>query len=196
MTEFGATTIKRYIGGKDDHLYLHGYDGTLWASNRYWAVPADRITPLAAKHGIELTAGAAGVYSLNGKLTRISEAEPGPKVLGRFLDAARYTVTLQPATIGGFDACTFHDGHRCSLFTLSKQVAMPVRSDWLLWIASGAPQIDGLEPILRYATTRKQPRSHPGVRPVGIFDHGASGDTLLGVVMPIRHGGPVAEPIS
>jgi hypothetical protein len=191
MTEFGATTIKRYIGGKDDFFFLAEYGGTLWASNRYWAVPATGITPLAAKHGIELTAEAAGTYLLNGKLTRISEEVPEPKVLARILDRTRYTVPLQPATIGRFDACAFLAGHRYALFTGGKQAAFALRGDWLAWIASFAAQIDGLDPVLRYATTRKRSGSRTDARPAAIFDTG--NDALLGVVMPLVYGKPPAD---
>src|SRR5262249_25941712 len=44
MTERTAAEIKRLIGGKDADFALLEYGGTMWATNRYWAVPAVRIT--------------------------------------------------------------------------------------------------------------------------------------------------------
>lgn len=129
-----ATEIKRHVG-KDGTLYLADVDGTPWATNRYWAVPAAALAPLLDKFNVDATQ--AGTYEVNGSIRKQSDTAPN---VGRMLDITEYSEPLTRLRTAAGDAyARSSDGHYLALFTHDCGGTVAVRADWLDWLSDATP---------------------------------------------------------
>lgn len=96
--------IKKHVGGTAkyaaDLILAEGHDGAMWASNRYWLAPAERVAPLLAHYN--LPTDKPGAYKVNGTVQR-NEGGPVPPVK-QWLNPARYTSPLTRVSLAGLPA--------------------------------------------------------------------------------------------
>jgi hypothetical protein len=113
-------------------LYVGEHDGKMWATNRYWVVPAERVAPLL--EDANLSAAEPGAYEVNG---RVRPADMQVPDFGSILHPLEeFTVTGERITIAGQLVYAL-DGYDnpMALFRLPSGSTVGLRADELVWLS-------------------------------------------------------------
>jgi len=172
------TDLKRVVGKgtKDDpaRLFLTEHDGTLYATNSYWLVKAERVAPLLAHYN--LPSNQPGAYNVNGS---VEPRDQEPPNVGGLLKGAESWPVLErlhahgrpvfwPCPTGGYLAAFESSPFFRKGDGSDEPTPVALNSDYLAFLTTGLA-----DPVFRQNGPRKA---------VAVFD----GDDFVGLVMPVR----------
>lgn len=124
--------IRKAIGAGNDLYIVTDGEGLLWATNRYWLVPADRVAPLLEANGLELVTGQYDVGSFGKPATRTGDAPSSIKP-DRILKAD-YDSILAPAMRGGEQILFRKDQGFFALYESDEDVETRINLNYLDWV--------------------------------------------------------------
>lgn len=152
-------------------LELAGYDGIMWASNRYWLTPAARVAPLLKQYNLD--AGKPGRFEVNSTIRQYDDG--GPDFV-RQMDGAltEFTEPAAAVQLGGRDAYvrTADGRHDLAVYQTAAGTLMGLPPDDLAWLSEMFP-VDhrnlsvalGLGPDDHFGPVRIMTKGH-GAAPV------------------------------
>jgi hypothetical protein len=123
-----AAAVKKIIGKSD--LYLaKDPDETVWATNKYWLVPATRVEPLLSKFNLD--ANQPGRYEVNGTVRKMSDDAPK---MGHLVNLDAYSTTLETVKVDGQPAFIRPNGiDYLAVYAKPDGTHMLVNQEWLSW---------------------------------------------------------------
>lgn len=119
-------------------LALGEYEGTLWATNRYWVTPARRVEPLLEQFNLD--ASGPGSFEVNGTIRRAGDRfRPGQFLPGRYMGKlGDFPEPATQALIGGHAAHVRLSDRApwLAVYQTEDGTTMGLPADDLAWLSS------------------------------------------------------------
>jgi hypothetical protein len=140
----------------------------MWASNRYWLTPAQRVAPLLERYNLDPSV--PGSYQVNGTVRKANgdnEGNPVVPRLGRYLDPALYQVAVVPVLVAGAQAYVMPGRSYLAAHQTADGEFLGLDADSLAWLSGVTTAGEGLH----YGNMRLmagEPASEMGNRSVAL----------------------------